>query len=55
MLTRKRKLTEYVRGWVGYYRHANMKRFLEEIDEWLRRRIRMYMESLEKTEHENRR
>ena len=38
---RKRKLTEYIRGWVGYYHLANMKRFLEETDEWLRRRIRM--------------
>ena len=38
---RKQKLTEYVHGWVGYYHHANMKRFLEETDEWLRRRIRM--------------
>ena len=38
---RRRKLTEYVRGWVGYYHLANMKRFLEETDEWLRRRIRM--------------
>ena len=38
---RRRKLAEYVRGWVGYYHLANMKRFLEETDEWLRRRIRM--------------
>ena len=38
---RKQKLAEYVRGWVGYYHLANMKRFLEETDEWLRRRIRM--------------
>ena len=38
---RKRKLSEYVRGWVGYYHLANMKRFLEDTDEWLRRRIRM--------------
>lgn len=26
---------------MGYYHLANMKRFLEETDEWLRRRIRM--------------
>ena len=37
---RKQKLTEYVRGWVGYYHLANMKRFLEDTDERLRRRIR---------------
>ncbi len=38
---RKRKLTEYIRGWVGYYHLANMKRLLLETDEWLRHRIRM--------------
>lgn len=29
------------KGWVGYYHLANMKRFLMETDEWLRRRLRM--------------
>ena len=38
---RKHKLTEYIRGWIGYYHLANMKRLLLETDEWLRRRIRM--------------
>lgn len=38
---RKQKLEEYIRGWVGYYRLANTKRFLMETDEWLRRRLRM--------------
>ena len=38
---RKQKLKEYIRGWVGYYNLANMKRLLLETDEWLRRRIRM--------------
>ena len=37
---RKQKLKEYIRGWVGYYHLANMKRLLLETDEWLRRRIR---------------
>ena len=32
---------DYIRGWVGYYHLANMKRFLLDTDEWLRRRIRM--------------
>lgn len=43
------QLKEYIRGWVGYYHLANMKRLLLDTDEWLRRRIRMciYMESLE--------
>ena len=38
---RKQKLKEYIKGWVGYYHLANMKRYLLETDEWLRRRIRM--------------
>ena len=38
---RKLKLTEYVRGWVGYYHLASMKTFLSKTDEWLRHRIRM--------------
>ena len=38
---RKQKLKEYIRGWIGYYHLANMKRLLVETDEWLRRRIRM--------------
>ena len=31
---RKQKLKEYIRGWVGYYHLANMKRLLLETDEW---------------------
>ena len=38
---RKQKLREYIRGWVGYYHLANMKRLCQETDGWLRRRIRM--------------
>ena len=38
---RKQKLNEYIRGWVGYFYLAEMKRLCMETDEWLRRRIRM--------------
>ena len=38
---RKQKLKDYIRGWIGYYYLADMKRFLINTDEWLRRRIRM--------------
>lgn len=38
---RKRKLEEYIRGWVGYYHLARIKRLCSDTDEWLRRRIRM--------------
>ncbi len=37
---RKKKLGEYVRGWVNYFRLANMKTLMTQTDEWMRRRIR---------------
>ena len=37
---RRQKLTEYVRGWIKYYKLADMKGLMAETDEWLRRRIR---------------
>ena len=37
---RKRKLGEYVRGWVNYFRLADMKSLMTQTDEWMRRRIR---------------
>jgi group II intron reverse transcriptase/maturase len=38
---RKRELKAYIRGWIGYYHLAQMKRLCADTDEWLRRRIRM--------------
>ncbi len=38
---RIRKLNQLVRGWVNYYRIANMKNVLLQIDERLRTRIRV--------------
>ena len=37
---RERKLREYIRGWMNYYRFADMKQLMTRTDEWLRRRIR---------------
>lgn len=37
---RKKKLGEYVRGWVNYFRMADMKTLMAQTDEWMRRRIR---------------
>ena len=37
---RERKYREYVRGWVEYFRLADMKGLLKTTDEWARRRIR---------------
>lgn len=37
---REKKYQEYVRGWVEYFRLADMKGLLVIIDEWARRRSR---------------
>jgi len=37
---REKKYQEYVRGWVEYYKLADMKGLLAEMDSWARRRIR---------------
>ena len=33
----------FIRGWIGYFRVADMKRTLMSWDEWMRRRFRMYI------------
>ena len=38
---RKESLQQFIRGWVQYFKLADMKMLLVEIDQWLRRRIRM--------------
>ena len=37
---RIKKINEVIRGWVQYFKLADMKKHLLAIDEWLRRRIR---------------
>jgi len=37
---REKEYQEYVRGWVEYFRLADMRGILKETDEWARRRIR---------------
>ena len=38
---RKEVLHQIIRGWVEYFKLADAKKYLERMDEWLRRRIRM--------------
>jgi len=38
---RKIALKQFITGWVGYFKLADMKTLLQRTDEWLRRRIRM--------------
>lgn len=39
----KLKLKQFITGWVNYFKLADMKKQLRAIDEWMRRRIRMYI------------
>jgi len=39
----KQKLTQYIRGWVNYFRIAEMKGLIKKTDSWLRRKIRCYI------------
>ena len=38
---RKETLKQYVTGWVNYFKLADMKQLLLQVDEWYRRRLRM--------------
>lgn len=38
---RKETLKQYIIGWVNYFKLADMKNLLPQVDEWYRRRIRM--------------
>ena len=38
---RKEALSQYITGWVNYFKLADMQRLLVGVDEWYRRRLRM--------------
>ena len=37
---RARKMSQIIKGWINYFKLADMKKLLKEMDEWVRRRIR---------------
>ena len=41
MAKRIEKLSSLIRGWVSYFRLADMKGNCQKLDEWMRRRLRM--------------
>ena len=56
MEVRYEKMKQVIRGWVNYFKIANMKRIAQKLDEWIRRRIRMcYWKQWKKikTKHDN--
>jgi RNA-directed DNA polymerase len=38
---RKEELSQYIKGWLQYYKLADMRKILVKTDEWYRRRLRM--------------
>jgi len=38
---RKERLKQFITGWVNYFKLADMKKYLDRLDSWLRRRLRM--------------
>lgn len=38
---RKEALSQFIKGWVNYFKLADMKSLLKRVDEWYRRRLRM--------------
>lgn len=56
MELRAMKLKQLIVGWIGYFKLADMKGSLRELDEWLRRRLRLcYWKQWKKikTKHDN--
>ena len=56
MEIRAMKLRQLIVGWVSYFKLADMKSILRELDEWLRRRLRLcYWKQWKKikTKHDN--
>lgn len=43
MASRIDALNKYLRGWSGYYRHSEWRSTFKELDQWIRRRLRMCM------------
>lgn len=40
---RRERISSFIKGWVNYFKYADMKGLLIRVDEWYRRRIRMVM------------
>lgn len=38
---RKERLSAFIKGWINYFKYADIKNLLVRIDEWYRRRLRM--------------
>jgi RNA-directed DNA polymerase len=39
----REELTPLLRGWINYFKLAEVKQFAEELDSWVRRRLRLIL------------
>ena len=37
------ELNQYTRGWIQYYAIADMRKLMQDLNQWIRRRLRMYI------------
>ena len=49
------RLNAVIRGWGNYFGKGNVKKRFARLDEWIRRRLRVYMESKTAVKNQNRR
>ena len=49
------RLNAVIRGWSNYFGKGNVKKRFTRLDEWIRRRLRVYMESKTAVKNQNRR
>lgn len=48
-------LNPIVRGWGNYYKKSNVKRLFRDLDQWIRMRLRAFIEKKKAISHQNRR
>ena len=50
-----RELNPKIRGWGNYFGHGNVKKLFQRLDEWIRMRLRSYIEKKKAVKHQNER
>ncbi|MFN2341666.1 MAG: group II intron reverse transcriptase/maturase [Halanaerobium sp.] len=50
-----KRLNPKIRGWANYFGYGNVKTLFRDLDEWIRMRLRSYMEKKKAVMHQNKR
>ena len=50
-----KRLNAKIRGWGNYFGHGNVKSLFKKLDQWIRMRLRSYMEKKKAIKHQNKR